>query len=68
MKILNNDKKFIIKCECGCNFEYDLLDVQETGINSRRWGHGCVKCPVCQKEYCHQTEGKTQTTKKILFG
>jgi len=58
MKILNNDKKFIIKCECGCNFEYDMSDVQET----------CVKCPVCQKEYCHQTEGKTQTTKKKLFG
>lgn len=50
MKIikLKQIKDMFIKCECGCEFEFELNDIKKTG-DIFHILHNVVCCPLCRK-------------------
>lgn len=57
MKILKMPFETKISCECGCEFEFEANDVDQTGyyMNDGRI-YSCLRviCPVCKRQHILQ--------------
>lgn len=55
MKILKPKIDMIVKCECGCEFEFDLEDIMKENYYPFNIGAyeevNYVECPICNKPH-----------------
>lgn len=57
MKILKIPFETTIKCECGCEFEFDCDDIEVTGhrimygFDYKEIRQLSIQCPVCKRDH-----------------
>lgn len=57
MKIIKLPVATIIKCDCGCTFEFDTDDIEQIGyemLNGTTYSRLVVDCPFCKKRHTIQ--------------